>query len=160
MFSVTQSMRCWQFLTLITPLEQMIMTSSSFALLLFNKPRAELANNSQTNQKQIQKSIWEKVSVHVYTGRWDFSEGHWMVAIRCKCWILAGNPDFALIIISAILTHSWNITKEKNNNEILQVGHRKSGCGNCSISPVFWNCIVVQIMLHWPTVHVVFWLIF
>ena len=64
-FSVTQLIRCWQFLTLITPLEQMIMTSNSFALLLFNKQRVELASNSQTKQKQIQKSIWEKVSVHV-----------------------------------------------------------------------------------------------
>ena len=58
-------------MTLITPLEQMIMTSNSFALLLFNKQRVELASNSltsltsQTKQKQIQKSIWEKVSVHV-----------------------------------------------------------------------------------------------
>ena len=47
------------------------MTSNSFALLLFNKQRVELASNSltsltsQTKQKQIQKSIWEKVSVHV-----------------------------------------------------------------------------------------------
>ena len=64
-FSVTQLIRCWQFLTSITPLEQMIMTSNSFALLLFNKPRAELASNSQTKQRHIQKSIWEKVSVHV-----------------------------------------------------------------------------------------------
>ena len=41
------------------------MTSNNFALLLFNKQRAELASYSQTKQKQIQKSIWEKVSVHV-----------------------------------------------------------------------------------------------
>ena len=43
------------------------MTSNSFALLLFNKQRVELASNSQTKtkQKQIHISIWEKVSVHV-----------------------------------------------------------------------------------------------
>ena len=44
------------------------MTSNSFALLLFNKQRVELASNSLTSltkQKQIQKSIWEKVRVHV-----------------------------------------------------------------------------------------------
>ena len=56
-------MTCWQFLTLITPLEQMIMTSNSFALLLFNKSRAELANNSQAKQKQNHIRIWEKVSI-------------------------------------------------------------------------------------------------
>ena len=49
---------------------------------------------------------------------------------------------------------------KRKNNEILQVGYCKSGCGNCSVLPVFWNCTVVHIMLHWPTVHVVFWLIF
>ena len=44
----------------------MIMTSNSFALLLFNKPIAELANNSQANQKQNHIRnirIWEKVSI-------------------------------------------------------------------------------------------------
>ena len=45
----------------------MIMTSKSFALLLFNKSIAELANNSQAKQKQNhmsnQISIWEKVSI-------------------------------------------------------------------------------------------------
>ena len=41
----------------------MIMTSKSFALLLFNKPIAELANNSQAKQKQNHIRIWEKVSI-------------------------------------------------------------------------------------------------
>ena len=39
------------------------MTSNSFALLLFNKSRAELANNSQAKQKQNHIRIWEKVSI-------------------------------------------------------------------------------------------------
>ena len=39
------------------------MTSNSFALLLFNKPIAEFANNSQAKQKQNIIRIWEKVSI-------------------------------------------------------------------------------------------------
>ena len=41
----------------------MIMTSNSFALLLFNKPIAEFANNSQAKQNQNHIRIWEKVSI-------------------------------------------------------------------------------------------------
>ena len=41
----------------------MIMTSNSFALLLFNKPIAEFANKSQAKQKQKIIRIWEKVSI-------------------------------------------------------------------------------------------------
>ena len=39
----------------------MIMTLKSFALLLFNKPIAELAK--QAKQKQNHIRIWEKVSI-------------------------------------------------------------------------------------------------
>lgn len=64
-FSVTHLTACWQFLTLITPLAQINMTSNSFALLLFNKPRVVLAKISQTKQRKLtQTRTWGKVRGH------------------------------------------------------------------------------------------------
>ena len=62
-FSVTHWMTCWPSLTLITPLEQIVMTSHSFARHLCNKPRVELVKIKQTKQKLTQTNISAKVSV-------------------------------------------------------------------------------------------------